>query len=53
MEHPAKLHDAISLDMNIVVTVASDCNVRIWNRSRNKASAKDNANVFKFRTISQ
>ena len=34
LEHPKDVQFARSKDMNIVVTVAEDCNIRIWDRSR-------------------
>ena len=53
LEHLKDVSFSVSLDMNIVVTVADDCNVRIWDRSRKKASANDKDNVFKFHSITQ
>ena len=53
LEHPKDVCFAVSLDMNIVVTVEDDCNVRIWDRSRKKASANDKDNVLNFHSITQ
>ena len=36
LEHPKDIVDERSIDMNIVVTLADDANVRIWDRRRPK-----------------
>ena len=42
LDHPKDVQFAKSKDMNIVVTVAEDCNLRIWDRSRPKTGMADN-----------
>ena len=48
LKHPKDVQFAVSRDMKIVVTVAEDCNVRIWDRSRpkmNEANQRDGRKI--------